>query len=385
MSEHGLDKTGFTPKRLDTILDEINSDTKSIFGESLNVSPSSPDGQFNGVNAESRADLWELALAVYAAFDPKAAQGTALSRLVQLNGITRKAATFSTAVCTFTGINGTVIPVGFEVAVAGGGEIFKTVSSGTITAGLANIDMIAVNSGQIVAEAGTLTSIVSPLNGVVTVTNALSADVGANEETDIELRKRQTFSTQQASQYLIGTMYGAILKLDNVKSVFIHENDTPFTNSLGIPAHSFNAIVAGGDDNEIAETIRILKTPGVMSFGNTSVNVIDEQGITRVVKFSRPTLVDIYVTINTTETTQFPGDGVAQIQKAIIDYATENFLIGSTIERTRLYTPINSISGHVVQELFIGLAPNPTGTSDIPIAFNAIGQFLTTNIVVNVT
>ena len=235
------------------------------------------------------------------------------------------------------------------------------------------------------AEPNTLTVIVSPLNGVISVTNAIAATPGNDEESDAQLRARQKLSTEAPSQYLIDSLYARLNALDNILSTRVYENDTSVTNALGLPPHSFNAIVSGASDDDIAEQVFFQKTPGVQTFGATTVVITDSQGLPRDISFDRPTLVDIYVTINTNETSGFPADGVDQIKQNIIDYAKSAILIGDDVERTRLFTPINQVPGHSVQQLFIGSAPSPTGTSDITIAFNELANFLTANIVVNVT
>jgi hypothetical protein len=48
MSDYGISSEGFKRKRLDQLLEELNSEVKSIFGDNFNVSPESPDGQVNG-------------------------------------------------------------------------------------------------------------------------------------------------------------------------------------------------------------------------------------------------------------------------------------------------------------------------------------------------
>ena len=89
MPDFGITPEGFNRKRLDQLLNELNDEVKSIFGDNFNVSPESPDGQVNGTISESNANLWEIAEESYNAFNPSAATGVTLSNLVQLNGITR--------------------------------------------------------------------------------------------------------------------------------------------------------------------------------------------------------------------------------------------------------------------------------------------------------
>lgn len=390
MSEYGLTKEGFVPKRLDKILEEINTSSRSIFGESINLNSSSPDGQFNGVNAASFADIYELCKHVYDAFDPLSAQGVALSRLFSLIRMTRKPATQSTVSCVFSGLDGTIIPIGFQVAVVGTKEIFKTIEAGVINNNAVELKLVSVKFGTVVAESNTLKTIINPINGLISVTNPLNAVVGENEESDVRFRARQKLSTELPSQYLIDSLYARYFALSNVKSVRIYENDshlpdvTP-SNPYGLPPHSFSSIILGGDDLEIAKATLINKTPGVDTIGDVAVNVPLSDGSFKEIRFQRPTQIPIYVTVNTNITGDFPDDGDEQIKKEIIAYAERSFLIGSAIERTRLFTPINTIEGHSVQSLYIGLAPNPVGVVDLPIGLDELGVFITANIVVNVS
>lgn len=379
---NGLTPQGFVTKRLDEILEEINQETRVVFGESTNTSSATPLGQLNGVNAASRADIWEAMSVVYNACDPSTAQTVALSRTVELNGIIRKIATQSTVTCTFTGNAGTIIPVNFEVGVINTTDIFITTIQNTIgVGGTIDINMLSKEYGVIIAEVGTLNQIITPLNGLTSVTNVTNADAGSLEESDTQLRNRQTVSTESPSQNLIDSLYGQLNKLANIKSVNIFDSSDT---DIGLPSCSFSVIILGASDVDIANTIFVGKPPGVITVGTTTVRIIDEQGMPRDINFSRPDPVDIYVTVNTTNTGAFPINGVGAIKQAIIDYAEIEFVVGNNVERTRLYTPINSIVGHSVQTLFIGTSPNPTGTIDIPITFSQLSRFTNANIEVNV-
>jgi uncharacterized phage protein gp47/JayE len=389
MSDFGLKPTGFIVKRTPVILAEINEGTKSVFGESFNVAPSSPQGQFNGIIASAFGEIWEQMSLIYGAFDPSAAQEVQLSRLVQLNGLERKDASSSTVTALFSGNNGTTIPKGFQVAVTGSNEIFITLADATIVAGTAEVAMESQKKGSIVAEAGTLVNIVNPRNGIVSVTNQLNAIVGQDVESDLRLRPRRDLSTSLPALGLMDTILANVLTLDNVLSAKLYENPTSSSavgpnNPHGLPPHTIWLYCQGGDETQIANAIFVKYPPGVEARGSIVIEVPGREGIPVQIGFSRPVLQDIFVTINTNGSFSFPADGIEQIQKAILAYAKETFKIGTSVERTRLYTPINSIPGHSVQELFIGLTANPTGVVDIPIEFNELAQFLTINILVNV-
>lgn len=390
MSEYGVSKTGFKRKRLDLLLQELNSEVKSIFGENFNVSPESPDGQINGVISESNANLWEIAEEAYNAFNPSAATGAALSNLVQLNGIERLRATKSRVQVTLSGTTGTIIPQGSLISTSDTGNEFSTVSEIVLDgAGNGSVFATSVDFGPVQALAGTLTQIDTPITGWSTVTNSFDADLGSKEETDVELRARRERSVAIAGQAMVDSIFAAVANIDGVTNTVVLENDTNSTDGNGLPPHSFQVIAVGGTSADIAQTIWNKKPAGIASFGNVSETILDSQGISHDISFSRPTEVDIYVEVTVTPDENYPSNGDELIKQAIVDYANgdlvdgRGFSLGDNVIYTRLYTPINSVQGHEIADLKIGATPSPTGTSNIIISATEIASFTVSNITVN--
>lgn len=243
--------------------------------------------------------------------------------------------------------------------------------------------------GIIEQEANTINSILTPVLGWDSVTNPLAATAGRLVETDEELRLRFRNTKLERSSNILDSLYSALLNIDGVKEVAIYENDTDVTDSNGVLPHSFLPVVLGGSSQIIAETIWENKPMGILSQGNTVVPITDSQGFLHDIGFERPNPVTVYITMtlsaNPEANTAFPGDGPDQIKQAIIDYAASNFGVGDDIIYSRLYTPINSIPGHQVDSLFIGISPSPSGVSNIVVDFNEIGSFESVNIEVNIT
>ena len=384
----GLLVTGFKRKRLDELLSELNADMKGIFGDNLNLDPQSPDGQINGVVAESQANLWEIAEAVHNAFNPSSATGVSLSNLVQLNGITRKEATFSVVDIDVTGNNGTLIEAGSLISTSDTDSQFSIDADITIAAGVGSGTATAVTAGAINALTGTLTIIDTPVSGWDTVTNAADADIGDNEETDAELRIRRRKSITASAGSILDSIVAAVLNVTDVSAVNVIENDTNATVG-SVPAHSFHTVVNGGDETEIATTIFNKKPTGILAYGLTTIAVTDSQGFSHDISFSRPVVVDIYIDVAITALSGFPTDGNEQIKQAIVDYAAgilidgRSFDIGDDVIYSELYVPINTIEGVQVDQLFIGTAPSPTGTASISIGADQVSDFDTARI--NVT
>ena len=388
MSETGITATGFNRKRLDVLLAELNTEVKAVFGENLNLSPESPDGQINGVVSESNANLWELAELAYNAGNPATATGVALSNLVTLNGLTRLAASAATASLTVTGTAATVIPLGSKVSIASGEQFATDVAVTLDGSGNGVVASTAVVTGELIASAGTITTIDTPITGWSTVTNAVAAKVGSNLESDAELRARRNRSTSTNSQSVIDSIYSAVGNVSGVTQTAIVENDTTATVD-GIPAHAFQVVALGGVDADIAKVIFLKKPAGIQAFGSTVVAVNDSQGVPHNIGFSRPTSIPIYVSVTVSKTSTYPANGDDLIKQAIVDYANgilvtgEGFSLGDDVIYTRLYTPINSIQGHQVTVLNIGVSPTPTGTVNIVIASTQLSSFTTANITVS--
>lgn len=390
MSNFGISPEGFKRKRLDQLLEELNAEVKSIFGDNFNVSPESPDGQINGVISESNANLWELAEDSYNAFNPSAATGVSLSNLVRLNGITRLPATSSRAQLTLTGTAGTAIPEGSLVSTSDTGDQFATELDITLDgAGNGSVFASAVNTGPITALTGTITEIDTPITGWSSVNNTADAQLGSDEETDVELRARREQSVARDAQAIIDAIFAGVANIQGVTQTVVLENDTDVVDSNGLPPHSFQVIVVGGIDEDIGDVIWLKKPAGILSFGSTTVQIIDSQGIPHDISFSRPTTVDIYVEVDLTTFPEYPANGDELIKQAIVDYANgdlisgRGFSLSDDVIYTRLYTPINSAQGHEIDALRIGTSPSPTGTSNIPIGPTETSQFLTVNITVN--
>ena len=115
--------------------------------------------------------------------------GEYLDRRAAEQGLTRKPAVKATGRLTFSGPDGTVIPVGTRVSTEGETPIyFVTTTEGTITGGTVTVDAeaeVGGESGNV--DAGKITVVLGDLSGVVTVTNAEPFRGGITEEIDDEL------------------------------------------------------------------------------------------------------------------------------------------------------------------------------------------------------
>lgn len=388
MSSFGLSSAGFTKKRLDDLVTQLENEFKGAYGANFKVDPETKQGQIIANLAAEFASLWNAAEDSFNSFNPQAALNKSLSDLVQYNGLTRQNATNSTVVLTLTGTNGTVIPVGSQVEVADSTIKFETLTEVTIT-GLTLVNAQAVETGPIEAVAGTLTTIFTPVSGWSTVTNVDDVTPGFNEESNEELRARRNRSTALNGQNIIDAIAAQMEAVDDVISVLVLENDTDVDpDANGVPAHSTEAIVRGGASADIAEVLLRNKVNGIPFVGNTNVPSVDSQGVPVDINYTIPVEEAIQVEVTLVTDSEYPADGDAQIAENIIAYAAgtlvqgRGFGVSDDVILSELYTPINFVPGHFVTSLEIAKVADPLGTANIPIDIRELATFDAVNIVV---
>jgi len=95
-----------------------------------------------------------------------------------------------------------------------------------------------------------------------------------------------------------------------------------YSESGGRPPKSFEAVVEGGTDADVALKIWQLKPAGIQTFGNTHVVITDSQGNPQGIDFTRATPVYIWVLVSLTLNPQetFPANGQELVSQAILAY-----------------------------------------------------------------
>lgn len=216
-----------------------------------------------------------------------------------------------------------------------------------------------------------ITAIATPVVGWLNTTNPFVADIGRLEETDDELRARFEDSKSLRGSDSVDAIYTAVYEIPGVNSIKIIENDTNVTDANGILRNSIMVIVRGGNINDIAKVIFDNKAAGVRTQGNTTVSVNDTLGNPHNINFEVPEHQMVYINMNISVDTTFPSDGVIQIKQALTEYF-KSFDAGDDVIYSRLYTPINSVSGFQVNDLEIGFSQGVTSASNLVIDFNKI-------------
>jgi uncharacterized phage protein gp47/JayE len=247
-----------------------------------------------------------------------------------------------------------------------------------IDQGVGNVT--AVDTGPTLANAGTLTVIVTPISGLTNSINVIDATLGRNVETDNEYRARRQVTLQVAGAGTLEAIRSRLLSLSGVTAVIVFENVTLITDPDGRPGKSFEAVVQGGDDNAIANLLWQVKPAGILTDGTITVTITDSQGQPHDIHFSRPTNVPIYVILELSTNSSYPSNGDAGIRQAIVNAGNALGIGKEVVPIPYLIASIAPTPGIEDANLYVGFSPNPTLSDNLPIAPNEISAWDTSRV-----
>ena len=378
-----VDEAGLHIPTYTDIRDDLLAQFRQIYGDDLYLENDSQDYQMISAFASKTADTMSLLQIVYNNHSPKTAVGTALSSLVKINGIQRKAASYSTCVLTLTGTVGTVIASGSVKDDQG--YIWSLPDTVTLTGATTEATAICQTIGAVEAVPGTITEINTPQAGWISVTNLVPAVTGQPVELDQELRARQSIAVATPSQSMIDSTIAAIASIEGVKRYKVYDNDTNQTDDNGIPGHSIAAVVEGGLDGDVAEQIYLRKNPGGGTYGSTSASFTTLSGLPVTINFSRPTYTAVDVTVTVT-----PAAGFSTALLDAIKTNIENFIealdIGTDVSATGVLTAITAAIDNPREPSFslaslqLGAHGGAMGNTDVPITWNAVASIGTVSV-----
>ena len=398
----GMTETGFKPKRLADILESINEKLSNVTDPDTGEKPfvnETSDGvlaQITSILAEELSICWEQAYLASVQYDPASSSGAALRGLVQINGINPSYGSKTQIPMTLSGTAGTVIPAGSRISNVDGTEVYQTTTTVTIgSSGTTIVNATCIETGPKNPAANTIISIQTPIFGWSSATNGAATSLGTDADTDTQLHIKQERATAATSYRQVDAIIAGIIGVSGVTFARLYVNNKNTTDEKGIAPKTIAAVVVGGEDEDIANVLR-LKAGSLDGFqGNLSTPIVytGPLGDTQTIDFYRPTEVPIYVDVDITVTNSaaYPENAEELIKQAIIDYAVYDqsgmagFPPGADVVLSRIYTPINSVPGFKVNSLKIGTSAGSLDVNDISIDWDEIAKFTEGNITITVT
>ena len=244
--------------------------------------------------------------------------------------------------------------------------------------------MVATEVGPVVAQAGTLTVIDTPVTGLTRTKNLSDADLGRLVESDSDYRIRRDDELQKSGASTVEAIRTRLKTVEGVQEAIVFQNTTLVTDGDGRPAKSIQAFVDGGADQDIGDELWLSVAGGIETYGDIPVNVVDSQGLTQVLNFSRPVEKLVYIELDITKDVGvFPSDGEDVIKAAAVTYG-DSLKIGESVLVYPKLLPaiVKGVDGIIDIAIRIGLTTSPTLDDNLDFAANERAKFDTSRILV---
>lgn len=226
-------------------------------------------------------------------------------------------------------------------------------------------NFVANQTGPIPIPINSLTVIISTTAGWQTAINPVAGVPGENEETDAELlvRRKIELIKGKATE---SAMQTELIKVDNVSSVSVISNRTDATVD-GQPKKSVESIIAGGDDDDVAQAIYENIAAGMEPFGRgghsgTATDPSNGQSFT--ILFSRPTTTYAHIRYTRIANPEqvYPSDGDTQVKEATAAFATSRYQLGDDLVKTEFAIPFYSVPGSIMTKIEYAITAAPGDT-----------------------
>lgn len=385
----GLTENGFIAPTYEEVLDSVEDDFISKFGDDIVLTSNSNFGIIARLIAwRETLMIQELQQNYYAAFISTATD-TSLDRVGSNMGVGRKVAQPAFATIEVTTDGQYLIETG-ETFETDDGYVFDLIKDITTTQ---QPDGTWKGTGIVQSEengsmnnvaAKKITMESNPDDNVLSITNPEPAGGGQDYEDDETYRARLLEENATKPGPTAWGMKSALMELPGVRDVNPVENDKADADKWGNPPYSVHIYVLGGDDNEIAHTIVNHEAAGITLVGSKAIDVQDATGNKRTVHFDHAIDKPIYVKVKVNVNENWNDDeGADDIKTAVADYIN-HLIIGKTLFLTRLYPLVYGVNGIDEATIMIGTHQGTLGGNDIVNDINEAVSCDTNNIEVDV-
>lgn len=211
------------------------------------------------------------------------------------------------------------------------------------------VNFRASEVGDIIVNAFTATTLLSSVSNNLSVTNPRNFDRGSLQEDDEAFRERLKNTSSVNGKAVPEAIIKAISEVSGVNSVTLAINNSIFPATNGQAPKSYEAIVIGGNDQDIADAILDSGGAGIESFGNISLLSVGSSGGTYPISFTRPDNVYIFLNVEFEryeEFTQFPLNGEDLMRSALVEassnYQADQDVIPSTLNNV-IYNSVDGV------------------------------------------
>lgn len=244
-------ETGYIAPLESAVLAGVQADINAAFGNTLDQSLTTPQGQLAQSQAAIIADRNEQFLSLLNAMDPAYSSGRWQDGIARIYFLTRIAAQSTVVTATCVGLVGTIIPVGAQ-AKAQDGNLYIATEQVTIPiAGTIACSFSCAVTGPIACPAHFLDVIYQAIPGWDSVDNATDGVIGRDVESPGDFEYRRQNSVALNSRGFLTSIQANVLAVDGVLDAYVTQNDTSsatgaiFTASIATTVLTVTVLTSG--------------------------------------------------------------------------------------------------------------------------------------------
>lgn len=253
-------------------------------------------------------------------------------------------------------------------------RLYVSVSPKVGTIGHA-VNIEAVEAGYKPLSSNSLTSLSPTYTGYSGVVNYVELNSGTDVQTDVEFRLSALNIKETSVAGTPDSLKSALLKLEGVSACEVFENPTKdyiydISGQLVCEPYSYNVVVLGGTDLDVASTIYKKGYGNTRRYGNYTTTVSNSNGSSVEVKYTRSAYFDVgvevgYTTKDNTPLTEQEKSNISQIlTEAVASLSIGDYVFVDNLKAVTYQSVSFGRLRNVVIQLKDLTLPSPTFTTN---------------------
>lgn len=364
----GYTDEGLTLLTYSQIVDSLTAAWKSLFGDDIDLSSNTSDGQLLRIFAEMIADEHDTMRELDNSFNPDTTRGAAQDYRYRLNNIERKAGRYTSLPFTFTVLNETSV-VGIDsqdinTAVAWGTTDgtynYLINNSETFTAGEYTRQFTCTTPVAINPPVGTITTQITDVNNIdiSDISNGAPTAIGSSNESDERYAARRQESLVNAGMNCCDAITNQLLQLDTIVNAKAYEHDyTNYPDTVdadGIPLNCIWVVVDGGSAELIGRAI-YENISGTNTKGDQSVTLVSISGQSLTFNFDYAITRNVYLKFRLQKLYDSYNVAVPNLKETIAENTSID--INSSIDSSTMNTIIRQALVVNTENVQLGAVP----------------------------
>lgn len=328
--------TGYETESKESIRTSIQNIWKEAFGPNINMDVETPQGQITEIMTDLLYQIEVSRQDDFNARDVYKAVGLQLDIIGREMGAPRKESTPTQLIASLTGQIGYTIPSGTLFNMVNNvNQVFRNESDIIVDSNPKQVTLVAVD-GNVYGgiQQGDALQTITYFQQIYNI--LVTSVVPGQEAEDDNTYRGRLIELKNSGIDDITNLRTKLTAINNVLDARVYQNNSLDTDSYGIPAHSIEIVVLGGDEEDIGEVCLKNIVMGTATYlnsdGGETISVTDSMGFQQQYNITRPTSVtfDVSVEYATKGDQVISNQEEAEMISRVEQYLNTRF-IGQTI------------------------------------------------------